>query len=170
MIFKLGPSWTQKAKVAREMTGLGVNLVGYRIFDRCSGVVLASSPKSAFKVAVDPNQADCPKPEVKAAPATQQGRQPDPRWPYVLSVGDIRKTMDSIRGQVYACYLQFQIPGAAELEIDVGGMDGNVLTVKLSGKLEDTPTADCITHAVSLARFPSFRAATMKIPYNFYLR
>jgi hypothetical protein len=116
------------------------------------------------------NQPDCPKPAPKTA-ATQPGvRQPDPSWPYVLSVGEIRRAMDAVRGQVQACYLQFQIPGTAEIEIDIGGMDGNVLGVKVSGKFEDTPTGDCVSAAVSAARFPNFRATSMKVPYNFFLR
>jgi hypothetical protein len=185
LLYKLGPGWTQKAArlwpgrtgkdgpppadSAGEVRGLGLSLLGYRIFNRCTGDVLASSPKSAGRVAVVRGP-DCPALELDV-PVTQPAvRQPNPRWPYVLSVGDIRRTMDSVRGQVYACYLQFQIPGDVDLEIDVGGLDGNVLGVKLTGKLEDTPTAECITSAVGMARFPNFRAASMKIPYSFFLR
>ena len=193
MVYKLGPLWTQKApkalpppKRAREagppsappvwldgtgeIRGLGLQLLAYRVYSRCSGEILTSSPKSAFPIPVEP-AADCPKPEVPIVASTQPAvRQPDPRWPYVLSVGDIRKTMDANRGQVYACYLQFQIPGQAELEVEIGGMDGNVVGVKISGLFEDTPTGDCIAAALSVARFPSFRAKSMKVPYNFFLR
>ncbi|HEY3357404.1 MAG TPA: hypothetical protein VGQ83_29405 [Polyangia bacterium] len=187
LVYKLGPAWTQKVAKAKaprkgpapalpafddgsgEVRGLGLQLLGYRVYSRCSGAVLASSPKSAFPVPVEP-AADCPKPEVKVASSQPLGRQPDPRWPYVLSVGDIRKTFDGIRGQVQACYLQFQIPGQAELEVEIGGLDGNVLAVKVSGLFEDTPTADCIAAALSVARFPNFRAKSMKVPYNFFLR
>ena len=116
------------------------------------------------------NQPDCPKPEVKVAASQPGVRQPDPSWPYVLSVGEIRRSMDAVRGQVRACYLQFQIPGTAELEIDIGGLDGNVLGVKILGKFEDTPTGDCVVSALGAAHFPNFRATSMKVPYNFYLQ
>jgi hypothetical protein len=187
-IGKLGPVWTQrtgKGKVPRkgaapakggwddgsgEIRGLAMNLLGYRVYNRCTGDVLVSSPKAAFKVPVPANQPDCPKPEVKVAASQPGVRQPDPSWPYVLSVGEIRRSMDAVRGQVRACYLQFQIPGTAELEIDIGGLDGNVLGVKILGKFEDTPTGDCVTSALGAARFQNFRATAMKVPYNFYLQ
>ena len=185
---KLGPVWTQKTgkgKVPRkgapaskggwddgsgEIRGLALNLLGYRVYNRCTGDVLVASPKAAFKVPVPANQPDCPKPEVKVAASQPGVRQPDPIWPYVLSVGEIRRSMDAVRGQVRACYLQFQIPGTAELEIDIGGLDGNVLGVKILGKFEDTPTGDCVVSALGAARFPNFRATSMKVPYNFYLQ
>jgi hypothetical protein len=185
-VHKLGPAWTQKTgkgKVRKgapgkggwddgsgEIRGLTMNLLGYRVYNRCTGEVLLSSPKAAFKVPVPANQPDCPRPEVKVAASQPGVRQPEPHWPYVLSVGEIRRSMDAVRGQVRACYLQFQIPGTAELEIDIGGLDGNVLGVKILGKFEDTPTGDCVISALGAARFPNFRATAMKVPYNFYLQ
>ena len=53
VVFKLGPGWTQKVpkgKVRKwdefgaEVRGLGMQLLGYRVYSRCSGDVLASSP------------------------------------------------------------------------------------------------------------------------------
>ncbi|MBI5482284.1 MAG: hypothetical protein HY906_25740, partial [Deltaproteobacteria bacterium] len=191
-VHKLGPVWTQKTgkgKTRRpgaapgkagwpkgwddgsgEIRGLTMNLLGYRVYNRCTGDVLMASPKAAFKVPVPANQPDCPKPEVKVAASQPGVRQADPTWPYVLSVGEIRRSMDAVRGQVRACYLQFQIPGTAELEIDIGGMDGNVLGVRIVGKFDDTPTGDCVVSALGAARFPNFRATSMKVPYNFYLQ
>jgi hypothetical protein len=188
LVYKLGAPWTQKAPKqpkprkgappppppawedgTGEVRGLSLQLLGYRVYSRCSGEVLVSSPKSAFPVPVVP-AADCPKIAPKVAASQPLVRQPDPRWPYVLSVGDIRRSMDVIRGQVQACYMQFQIPGEAELELEIGGLDGNVVGVKVSGLFEDTPTGDCIAAAVSVARFPNFRAKSMKVPYSFFLR
>jgi hypothetical protein len=190
LIYKLGPSWTQKAErgkardgtsVARrpwddgsgEIRGVSLELLGYRIYQRCTGAILASSPKSASSVPVEAGQTDCVVPEPKTRPpagATVPENTPDPTWPYVLSVSDIRRTMDGVRGQVNACYLQFQIPGAVELEFDVTGMDGQVMEIRVVGKFEDTPTGDCVATAVGGARFPHFRARSIKIPYQFFLR
>jgi hypothetical protein len=187
-VHRLGPVWTQRTAKGKgrkagavpvkggwddgsgEIRGLSMGLLGYRVYNRCTGEVLMASPKAAFKVPVAANQPDCPKPEVKVAASQPGVRQPDPSWPYVLSVGEIRRSMDAVRGQVRACYLQFQIPGTAELEIDIGGLDGNVLGVKIVGKFEDTPTGDCVISALGAARFPNFRATSMKVPYNFYLQ
>ena len=187
-VHKLGPVWKQRSPGGKarkagpspgrpgwddgsgEIRGLAMNLLGYRVYNRCTGEVLMSSPKAAFKVPVAAMQPDCPKPEVKVAASQPGVRQPDPTWPYVLSVGEIRRSMDAVRGQVRACYLQFQIPGTAELEIDIGGLDGNVLGVKVVGKFEETPTGDCVISALGAARFPNFRATAMKVPYNFYLQ
>jgi len=176
LVFRLGRAWQERLAgrketgQGRDVRGLFVHVVGYRVYDRCTGDVLLASPQVAFKASVARAQPDCPKREVKVAASQPAARQPDPSWPYVLSVGDIRRTMDSIRGQVRACYLQFQIPGSVELEVEVGGMDGNVLSVRVGGKFEETPTGDCVTAAVSAARFPRFRAASMKVPYRFYLQ
>lgn len=54
----------------------------------------------------------------------------------------------------------------AELEIDIGGLDGNALGVKIVCKFEDSPTEDCVISALDAARLPSFRATSMKVPYN----
>ncbi|MDX9999923.1 MAG: hypothetical protein RBU30_01370 [Polyangia bacterium] len=146
--------------------GLAVKMVGYRLFDQCSGKVLASSPPSTM-----------PAPVAKAATcgqATAEVQREEPRRPSIqerLSTRQIQDGMTRLNSLVQECYDKFQVPGLAEVSVTVKGETGLVTKVDVIGKFKDSPTTGkCVIDAVSKGKFPVFRANSMVFRYRWFLR
>ena len=151
---------------AKVGNGVAVKMVGYRLFNQCSGKVLASSPPSTF-----------PGPAVKAGTCGQSTvvvRREEPRRqsiPERLSSRQIQDGMSRLNGLVQECYDKFQVPGLAEVSVTVKGDTGLIIKVDVQGKFKDSPTTGkCLIDAVGKGRFPMFRANSMVFRYRWFLR
>lgn len=156
-----GETWPTKLG-----NGLVVKLVGYRLYNQCTGKVLASSPPSGL-----------PGPVVKSATCGQDRvvvRRVEPRRqtiPARLGPRDIQDGMKRLGNLVQECYDRYQVPGLAEVAVTVKGATGLVTKVAVLGKFKGSPTTGkCLVEAVSKARFPIFRAEAMTFRYRWYLR
>jgi len=146
--------------------GLVVKLAGYRLYNQCTGKVLASNP---------PSQAAAPK---VAAPTCGNkkavARRVGPRRqtiPSRLGSRDIQSGMKAIGGLIQQCYDQYQVPGLAEVVVTVKGSTGKVVKVRVLGKFKGSPTTGkCLVEAAMKASFNIFKAAKMSFRYRWYLR
>jgi hypothetical protein len=145
-----------------EARGLSVEVLGYRTYNLCDGVVMTSAPQSAPL----PIAATCGD---KSSPA-QPLKPGEPELPLTLSTYQIKQGLDATTKEVNRCYQTYGVSGMADLWIDVAP-DGHVRDVDLRGEFGDTPTGECVVRAVKKAKLPAFRKATgMNIHYPFMLR
>lgn len=146
--------------------GLVAKLVGYRLYDQCSGKVLVSSPPSTSPAPVAKANT-CGR--VVADTPREEPRQQT--IPAKLSPRDIQDSMRRLDSQVQTCYDQFQVAGLAEVVVTAKGDTGIVVKVDVLGKFKDSPTTGkCVIDVVRKARFPMFRTPTMTFRYRWYLR
>ncbi len=162
LIYKVdGARWP-----ARLGNGLVVKLVGYRLYNQCTGKVLVSSPPSR-RAAPKVEGPGCGHKKVVV-------RRVEPRRraiPLHLASRDIKAGMNRIRGWIQQCYDQYQIPGLAVVKVTVKGSTGQVVGVKVLGKFKGSPTTGkCLVEAVKKASFRRFRAPKMSFRYRWYLR
>lgn len=163
MIYRVdGTRWAQGSA-----KGLAVKLVGFRLFNQCTGQVLASKPPSAGRASVH-RSASCGVPARRVAARVAPRRR---ALPSRLGPHDILRGMKRLDALVQQCYDQYQVPGLAEVKVSVLGKTGRIATVKVLGKFRGSPTTGtCLRNAVKKARFPLFRARKMVFRYRWYLR
>ncbi len=148
---------------AKLGAGITLHTGGYRVFNRCTGEVLFSSPPSAGPGPVD--KTGCPDTQAKPADVG-----PAKNLPEQLTPSQILENMRSIREKVDACYAQYQIPGTADVSVTVKGATGEVISVKVRGIFSDTPTGQCVIDAVKTLSFPQFRKETVTFSYKYELK
>jgi hypothetical protein len=166
----------------RSTRGYALGLVAGRIVDACTGAVVLSSPPStglAHRAArEDEDCASAARVAAKAEAGTPGATPPpddsdeddeDKPLPTELTRAVIAQSMGRIRGQVFACFERFRVPGVAPLTYEVAG-NGTVQSVKLGGALAGTPSGDCITEAARAAGFPRFDGPVQTFTYPFFLR
>jgi len=153
----------EKVWDAKLGAGITLHTGGYRVFNRCSGEVLFSSPPSASPAPVD--KRDCP--DANAKPVVED---PTKNLPTKLAPSQILEPMKSIRGKIDTCYEQYQIPGTAEVSVTLTGKTGEVANVKIRGSFSDTPTGKCVADAVKTLKFPAFANESMTFSYKYELK
>jgi hypothetical protein len=165
--------------------GYALEFLAGRIYNRCTGEILASRPPSTGRVelaATERSDQGCAQPHPAAAagggaesPSSPGGGEgngdsgDDEHLPAELSTSTIAESMSQIRAQVFACYQKFQVPGNVQLTYEVAS-NGLVQSIRLGGSLDGTPTGACVLDAGKNARFPRFQAPTQKFSYPFFLR
>ncbi len=148
--------------------GYALKFVGARVFNRCTGEVLASKPPSV-------GLADLPtgSREDAACLDADAGASRDDddalKLPEELPRQAIADAMSTIRPQVFACYERFKEPGTADLTYVVAS-NGMVQSIRVGGSFDGTPTGACVLDAGKNARFPRFKAARQQFTYPFFLR
>jgi hypothetical protein len=151
---------------ARLGNGLVVKLTGYRLFNQCTGKVLASDP---------PSRGEAPRiASMSCGTKKVVARHVEPRrdtTPARLGSRDIQAGMKRIGGWIQQCYDQYQIPGLAEVAVTVQGSTGQVVKVRVLGQFKGSPTTGkCLVEAVQKASFRKFRVSRMTFRYRWYLR
>jgi hypothetical protein len=148
---------------------LGVEVVGWRVYNRCTGEVLWSEPASAGRAPVV-NVETCPKtvsPEEAQAKAAA-AEPPDTR-PAKLGRYEIEQALEPARPKVKACYEQYEVGGRADVLLDIQG-NGILQAARLHGAFDGTPTGRCVLKALEGIKFPPSRAAKQTVEIPFYLR
>jgi hypothetical protein len=146
---------------------LAVEIIGWRVLNRCTGEVLFSEPPSKGRAEISPHaRAECPKAE-EAAKVTENAA-PDAR-PEKLGRYEIEQVLAGAKPKVKACYEQYEIAGRADVVLDIQS-DGLLQSAHVKGTFEGTPTARCILQALEGLRFPAFKNPKQTIDYPFYLR
>jgi hypothetical protein len=148
--------------------GYALKFVGARVFNRCTGEVLASKPPSV-------GLADLPTGSREDAACLDAGAAAPPpddddlKLPDELPREAIADAMSTIRPQVFACYEKFKEPGTADLTYVVAS-NGMVQSIRVGGSFDGTPTGACVLDAGKNARFPRFKAERQQFTYPFFLR
>jgi hypothetical protein len=149
--------------------GYALKLVGGRVFNRCTGQVLASKPPSTGMAELPTGSREDEACLQGAGDARAQGRDDDLSLPQELGRDAIADSMSRIRPQVFSCFEKFKEPGTAELTYVVAG-NGMVQSIRVGGSFDGTPTGDCVLDAGKNAHFPPFKAARQQFTYPFFLR
>jgi hypothetical protein len=156
----------------RSDRGYALELVAGRIVDACTGAVVVSSPPSTglgARSVPSPDGDGCQSAGAAAGSDDTSDDDEDKPLPTELSRTVIAEAMGRVRGQVFACFERFHVPGAAPLTYEVAG-NGSVQSVRLGGALGGTPTGDCIVDAAHGAHFPRFDGPIQTFTYPFFLR
>ncbi len=164
-VFKpAGKSWSY-----REHKGIAFAPVASRIFDRCTGEVLFSSPRSVDKVKVEEDVDGC-----KPGDAAVAGRSDkdgldkeglDPR-PEKLGATEIAQAMKPARADLEACDTKYRTRGRVDLELVVPGQGGAAQSVRSRGQLGGTEVARCLEDAVRKIQFPGFQRASQTFSFS----
>jgi hypothetical protein len=150
--------------------GYALKFVGGRVFNRCTGEVVASSPPSAGLAELPSgSREDEACLQVGGGSATQEDDAQEPNLPEELPRHSIADAMTRIRPQVLACYEKFKEPGTAQLTYIVAS-NGTVQSIRIGGSFDGTPTGECVLGAGKNAHFPPFKAARQQFSYPFFLR
>lgn len=145
-------------RVGRHKYGVvNFELVGHRVYDKCSGKVYSAQPAMEAQYPVDKNDMTCPQ--------NRQGKVKKV-LPPKLPENEVKRLMADIGSDLMACYNQFGGTGEYPVDIDVSS-SGRVKSVKVLGKQAATPTADCVARLVKNARFPRFRGREIHLPWPF---
>jgi hypothetical protein len=140
---------------------LNFELVGHRVFNRCSGEVPGSAPKTTGKIALDKTDMTCvenrPKVEVKIVLPTEIPR------------AKVKELLGRVADDLHTCHEQFGAMGDVPTEVMVSP-SGVVKSAKVSGDLKETPTAACVERLVKAVVFPKFQGEEARINWPFTLR
>ncbi len=143
-----GNSWTKGA-----FSGHRVQVVGFRVIDRCDGSIVASNLKSS---SVTPESNLCPKVKVDLAKKDKAAKKvvvkKGPRIPRRLSTSTIRRTLAPVRKESLRCFDDYGVPGVSKFRITFNN-DGVIIAVEQNGDFEETPTGNCIIEAIKKITF-----------------
>jgi hypothetical protein len=183
---------TAKEWSYREHKGVAFAPVASRIFDRCTGEVLFSSPRSTAKVPVEEDVEGCapaaPVAAATAGRAAKDGAREVPKdgvavegesgrnkegldgRPEKLGASEITQALRPVNAGVRACDAKFRTPGSVDLEFEVPGQGGTAQAVRAKGQLGGTEVAQCILEAVRKAKFPEFQRASQTFSFSVRLQ
>jgi len=147
--------------------GLGVTVLGYRVYDPCDGGIVCASPTAA-KVAADAKA--CGK-TVEAGPADGGGQAGAPAQDVVnrLEPWMIQQAMTPAVAAAQKCFDTYGVAGTAKLRMTISG-DGAITALDVRGEFAGTPTGACLKKAVEGITFPRSRKAKTTITYPMMLR
>ncbi len=151
-----------------KKTGIAVTPIAHRIFDRCTGEVLASEPASRGPVAAATNDPTCPKPgelsEEELADRAEQAK-----LPATLTRRQIEQAMGPAQTRVSDCANEFDLEGVARVSFVLLG--NGISEFKVLPPFDEGDANLCIRAAMKMAVFPRFKRGT-KIPveYPFVMR
>ena len=158
-----GRAWTHGGR-----KGVAFTPIAMRIFDRCTGAVIWSQPRSEKPVAVVEDLPGCKAP-APAVVSASGGRNKEataiPGAPEKLGASEINAALHETRAAIAACDAQYKKPGAVDLEFDLKGSGGAPQAVRAKGSLDGTPVANCLVEAVRGVKFPRFTQARQTFSY-----
>ncbi len=157
-----GRTWPDKM----AGNGIVVDLKGYRLYNQCTGEVVASVPPSREK---GPTAADSPSCRAVLAATEDAVDAKEDAIPEVLGSSVIRQVMQRANPAVKECFQTYQISGLANVRVVLQN-DGTVQKAEVSGQFADTPTGKCIIDGVQNLVFPRFKRDTMSFSYPYHLR
>jgi hypothetical protein len=152
--------------------GYALKFIGGRVYNRCTGEVLASQPPSVGLADLPTGSREddaCLK--ALDASGTRPGgdASDDLKLPEELPRSAIADAMTKIRPQVFSCFETYKTPGTAQLTYVVAG-NGMVQSIRVGGSFDGTPTGECVLDAGKNAHFPRFKAPRQTFSYPFFLR
>jgi hypothetical protein len=158
-VFRLGPVWK-----SGTFEGVTFVPVAHRVFDRCTGKVVASEPPSA-KDAQAMRDDSCP----EELTAEQSKAREEASLPLQLSGQQINEALAPLRDRAHDCYTEFEMSGTLMVRLTVG-KDGAIETVAILPPFDKTPTGYCMRTALKGTVFPRFRGPRMIVKYPFQLK
>jgi hypothetical protein len=174
VVFKpTGKSWTY-----RDHKGLAFAPLATRIFNRCTGEVIFSSPRSMSSVPVPEDAEDCAsipangitvsKIDKEGGEVAKEGRDKEglDQRPEKLGAAQISEALKPASSALRACDSRYKTPGSVDLEFEVQGNGGAPQAVRAGGSLGGTEVASCLLEAVRKVQFPRFQRASQKFSFS----
>jgi hypothetical protein len=155
-VFKLGASWK-----SGSFEGVTFTPTAYRVFDKCSGRVVASDPPSQSPTALVIKEG-CPD---ELTPEQQRARE-EAALPDQLAPEQINGALKPVKARIHDCFAEFQKSGTATLHMVIE-RDGKLSEMKLQPPFAKTDAGYCIEAAVRGTTFPRFKGDKMVIDYPF---
>jgi hypothetical protein len=153
----------------RTHKGIAFAPVATRIFNRCTGEVLYSSPRSVSKVPVEEEVDGCkPAGETTASRSDKDGLPKEglDQRPEKLGATEIAQALKPVRGELEACDAKHRTRGRVDLEFVVPGQGGTAQSVRARGQLGGTQVARCLEDAVRKIQFPQFQRASQTFSFS----
>lgn len=141
---------------AGKRKGYRAELIGYRVFDPCSGTVLLSSTDEQ-QIAADKDSCNGDSLPVFGGEAGEQK-------PKKLSNAAIADALRPVVDEARRCYSIYQVRGQSRLRLIVTG-EGQIESFVHEGDFSGTPTGDCIDAVVRKVRFPATERPTTEVLY-----
>lgn len=152
---------------AAALFGVSIVPVAHRVYDRCTGVVAASSNPVAGPAKVVADRS-CPRrgaEELSQAELVQAERRA--ALPERLSSRQVEEVLQPLQEKVHECYVEYREPsGTARVALTLGG-EGKLTGVVLQPPFDKAEIGICIRSQIKSATFPRFRGEPMRIDYAF---
>src|SRR5262249_17380473 len=146
-----GAKRTSPVAASKGALAVPVEVIGWRVFNQCTGEVMWSEPASRTAAAI--NKAARRPPPQEPKPGSLEPAAPADKRPARLGRYDIEQTLAGTKPRVRECYERYEISGRADLVLEVEGT-GAVQAAAIKGPFEDTPTARCLLEALGGVKFP----------------
>jgi hypothetical protein len=140
--------------------GVAFKLLGTRVHDRCTGEVLYASPPPRERRLPVRAEAGCAGGGDEGGGAAGGAR---------LGPEAINGTISGAREAFAACDRQHGTAGTANLDFLVGP-NGQVLSVRVVGRLDGTAVSRCLVEAAGALRFPAFVGQAQRFQYPVILK
>ena len=154
-----------KSFKAKGKSGFQLEVVGYRLFDPCSGDVLSAKP--AAKRA--PQDSSTCEDEPKFVRRISKPKSNGPQLPGQLSRKQIGDTLKALKDRGVVCRGAYGINGRGAFKFTIG-KNGVIKESNQTGDFVGTPTGICLEDVLKTMRFPEFRDKDMKVSYPVVLR
>lgn len=151
--------------------GLTVEVSGFRVYDPCTGKIVAAIPKAKN---LPKDESACTGEDLLAlqrardaanAPKVVEGSNLPPK----LKPQDIQKGLEPAVKAAQECFAIYGVAGEAKFRLKINGA-GKVTEIEQTGYFQDTPTGDCMEDAIKVAQFPQTQKPVTTVTYPFVLR
>jgi hypothetical protein len=164
-VFTVGQPWD-----AKTMKGVAFAPIAHRVYDGCTGDVVASEPPSQGKVQLAERDPSCPAAD---APTEEEEEiaKAEAALPETLSRDDVTKTMAPVQQRIYECGEEFELKqGTARVKMVLEGNGKH--TIEILPPFDKGDVHLCLRAALNEAKFPHFKSASppVKVDYPFVLR
>jgi hypothetical protein len=163
-VFTVGPAFGGSSGGGVLFTPLA-----HRIFNRCSGEVIASEPVTKSpKVERDQiaeRDPACPKPGAPTEEEEEAARK-EAALPDSLTRGDIEKAMVPVQAHIYECGEEFELRGVAHVKFSVDG-EGKTIRMSVLAPYDQGDPYLCLRAAFKEAKFPRFKSSSPPVNVDF---
>ena len=154
----------------KTVKGVGIRLLGKRVYNQCTGEVVLSEPPSSEPIKITNRDPSCPAAD---APTDEQIEfaKAQALLPDTISRMDVLKTLTPVQQRFYECGEEFELKqGVAKVHVSVFGDGKRKMTIAPPYDQGDVHL--CFRSALNEVTFPRFKSASppVEIDYPFVLR
>lgn len=151
--------------------GLTMQVHGYRIYDPCTGKIVAAVPKAKN---LPRNEQACTGEDLLALQRAREAAnrpklETGPKLPPKLTPKDIQTALAPATTAARQCFSIYGVAGEAKFRIKISGA-GKITEIEQTGYFRDTPTGECMEDAIKATTFPQTQKASTTVNYPFVLR
>jgi hypothetical protein len=137
-------------------------LVGHRVYDRCTGKVAKAVPAMAGGLEPDKTDPSCP--QNRTAKVVKRVV-----LPAQLPKAEVSRAMKLVSADLHTCYSQFGVAGDVPI-VMVAAPSGEVSEATVIGKLAGSESGRCVERLVKAARLPKFKGDPARLQWPLKLK